>query len=93
MQSTKAAAILLLAFFVVPLAGAFAPRLSPGGVPIVGGGAFGATFPSAVQSNITPTGDSTITSAYPSRNFGVEGSFLVGSDPSLGTVSRAALGI
>jgi len=91
MQSTKAAAILLLAFFVVPLAGAFAPRLSPGGVPIVGGGAFGATFPSAVQSNITPTGDSTITSAYPSRNFGVEGSFLVGSDPSLGTVSRALL--
>lgn len=91
MEFKKASAVLLLAFFVIPSAGAFIPRLPGGGDPAVRSTSMGDASPASIRTNLTAIADAAITSAYPSRNFGAESSLFVESDPSFGTASRALL--
>ena len=88
MDRAKPAILLLLAFFLVPAAGAaVAPPLAdPSPFATVSGIQPG---PTAVQSNLTVFADSTITSAYPTRNFGKETVLRLSADPSNGTTSRS----
>src|SRR3989304_5779516 len=88
MDRAKPAILLLLAFFLVPAAGAaVAPPLAdPSSLAAVSGIEPG---PTAVQSNLTVLADSTITSAYPTRNFGKETVLRLSADPSNGTTSRS----